>query len=120
MNSWGTIEIAQRIAGHTSPTTTRIYDRSGDRLTLEEMSADREETRDLNFALDADYLDGSKTDRLVFPRFPANISVKTFWSLIPYDTQTRSVLRSCGPISGIQAAVRILVSVGSDIPDHVG
>ena len=36
MNSGGTIEIAQRIAGHTSPSTTRIYDRSGDRLTLEE------------------------------------------------------------------------------------
>ena len=26
MNSGGTIEIAQRIAGHTSPATTRIYD----------------------------------------------------------------------------------------------
>jgi hypothetical protein len=25
------------IAGHTSPATTRIYDRSGDRLTLEEI-----------------------------------------------------------------------------------
>jgi hypothetical protein len=37
MNSGGTIEIAQRIAGHTSPATTRIYDRSGDRLTLEEI-----------------------------------------------------------------------------------
>ena len=37
MNSGGTIEIAQRIVGHTSPATTRIYDRSGDRLTLEEI-----------------------------------------------------------------------------------
>jgi integrase/recombinase XerD len=37
MNSGGTIETAQRIAGHTSPATTRIYDRSGDRLTLEEI-----------------------------------------------------------------------------------
>ena len=37
MNSGGTIEIAQRIAEHTSPATTRIYDRSGDRLTLEEI-----------------------------------------------------------------------------------
>ena len=37
MNSGGTIEIAQRIAEHTSPSTTRIYDRSGDRLTLEEI-----------------------------------------------------------------------------------
>jgi integrase/recombinase XerD len=37
MNSGGTIEIAQRIAGHTSPSTTRIYDRSGDQLTIEEI-----------------------------------------------------------------------------------
>ena len=37
MNSGGTIEIAQRIAGHTSPSTSRIYDRSGDQLTLEEI-----------------------------------------------------------------------------------
>ena len=37
MNSEGTIEIAQRIAGHTSPATTRIYDRSGDQLTLQEI-----------------------------------------------------------------------------------
>ena len=37
MNSGGTIEIAQRIAGHTSPSTTRIYDRSRDQLTLEEI-----------------------------------------------------------------------------------
>jgi hypothetical protein len=35
MNSGGTIEIAQRIAGHTNPATTRIYDGSGDRLTLQ-------------------------------------------------------------------------------------
>jgi integrase/recombinase XerD len=37
MNSGGTSEIAQRIAGHTSASTTRIYDRSRDRLTLEEI-----------------------------------------------------------------------------------
>ena len=37
MNSGGTIEIAQKIAGHTSPATTRIYDRSGDQLTLQEI-----------------------------------------------------------------------------------
>jgi hypothetical protein len=41
--------------------------------------------------LDADrnYLDGSKNYRL---HLPPNIPVKTFWSLIPYDTQTPSVL----------------------------
>jgi integrase len=37
MNSGGTIEIAQRIAGHASSATTRIYDRSGDQLTLQEI-----------------------------------------------------------------------------------
>jgi integrase/recombinase XerD len=37
MNSGGTIEIAKLIAGHTRPSTPRIYDRSGDRLTLEEI-----------------------------------------------------------------------------------
>jgi site-specific recombinase XerD len=37
MNSGGTIEIAQQIAGHKSPSTTRIYDRSRDLLTIEEI-----------------------------------------------------------------------------------
>jgi len=37
------------------------------------------------------YLDGSKNYRL---HFPPNVPVKTFWSLIPYDTQTRSVLQT--------------------------
>jgi hypothetical protein len=43
--------------------------------------------------LDADrnYLDGSRTYRL---HLPPDIPVKTFWSLIPYDTQTRSVLQT--------------------------
>ena len=38
-----------------------------------------------------DDLDGGKTYRL---RLPSNVPVKTFWSLIPYDTQTRSVLQT--------------------------
>jgi hypothetical protein len=37
------------------------------------------------------YFDGSKLYRL---HLPPNIPVKTFWSLIPYDTQTRSVLQT--------------------------
>jgi hypothetical protein len=43
--------------------------------------------------LDADgnYLDGGKNYRL---HLPPNVPVKTFWSLIPYDTQTRSVLQT--------------------------
>jgi hypothetical protein len=42
--------------------------------------------------LDADrnYLDGAKNYRL---HLPPNIPVKTFWSIIPYDTQTRSALQ---------------------------
>jgi hypothetical protein len=41
--------------------------------------------------VDGNYLDGGKTYRL---HLPPNIPVKTFWSLIPYDTQTRSVLQT--------------------------
>lgn len=37
------------------------------------------------------YLDGAKRYRL---RLPPDIPVKTFWSVIPYDTQTRSVLQT--------------------------
>ena len=44
-------------------------------------------------AVDADgqYLDGSRNYQL---HLPPNIPAKTFWSLIPYDTQTRSVLQT--------------------------
>jgi hypothetical protein len=37
------------------------------------------------------YLHGSNNYRL---HLPPNVPVKTFWSLIPYDTQTRSVLQT--------------------------
>jgi hypothetical protein len=40
---------------------------------------------------DGNYFDGSKLYKL---HLPPNIPVKTFWSLIPYDTQTRSVLQT--------------------------
>jgi hypothetical protein len=40
---------------------------------------------------DGNYLDGSKTYRL---HLPPDVPVKTFWSLIPYDTQTRSLLQT--------------------------
>jgi hypothetical protein len=38
-----------------------------------------------------EYLDGGKNYRL---HLPPNVPVKTFWSIIPYDTQTRSVLQT--------------------------
>jgi integrase len=37
MNRGGTLEVAQRIAGHSQLSTTKIYDRSQDRLTIEEI-----------------------------------------------------------------------------------
>ena len=40
---------------------------------------------------DGNYLDGAKNYRL---RLPAHVPVKTFWSIIVYDTQTRSVLQT--------------------------
>jgi hypothetical protein len=40
---------------------------------------------------DGNYLHGSNNYRL---HLPPNVPVKTFWSLIPYDTQTRSVLQT--------------------------
>jgi hypothetical protein len=44
-------------------------------------------------ALDADgnYLEGGKNYHL---HLPPNIPVKTFWSIIPYDPQTRSILQT--------------------------
>jgi hypothetical protein len=43
--------------------------------------------------LDADrnYLDGGKNYRL---HLPPNVPINNFWSVIPYDTQTRSVLQT--------------------------
>lgn len=43
------------------------------------------------FDAQGDYLDGGKNYRL---HLPPNVPVKTFWSIIPYDTQTRSVLQT--------------------------
>ena len=37
MNQGGTLDIAQRIAGHSQLSTTKIYDRSEDRLTIAEI-----------------------------------------------------------------------------------
>ncbi|MBP7864550.1 MAG: DUF1254 domain-containing protein [Acidobacteria bacterium] len=43
------------------------------------------------FDAEGNYFDGGKNYRL---RLPPNVPVKTFWSIIPYDTQTRSVLQT--------------------------
>ena len=37
MENGGTIEAAQAIAAHESPRTTKLYDRTGDGLTLREI-----------------------------------------------------------------------------------
>jgi hypothetical protein len=37
MNAGGTLDMARRIAGHCQLSTTKIYDRSHDRLTLDEI-----------------------------------------------------------------------------------
>jgi len=42
---------------------------------------------------DGNNLDGSKTDRLHFPRFVPSIPVKTF-VVVPNDTKIRSVQRT--------------------------
>ena len=37
MECGGTLERAQQIAGHESPKTTKLYDRSNDDITLDEI-----------------------------------------------------------------------------------
>ena len=37
LENGGSVEKAQPIAAHESPKTTKLYDRSGDRLTLDEI-----------------------------------------------------------------------------------
>jgi len=37
MNAGGAFDIAQRIAGHSELSTTKIYDRSQDRVTIAEI-----------------------------------------------------------------------------------
>ena len=37
LSNGGTLEHAQRIAGHASPKTTKLYDRTADRITLDEI-----------------------------------------------------------------------------------
>ena len=37
LQNGGTLEKAQQMAGHESPRTTKLYDRSNDTLTLDEI-----------------------------------------------------------------------------------
>ena len=37
MDAGGTLENAQRMAAHESPRTTKLYDRTGDAITLDEV-----------------------------------------------------------------------------------
>jgi hypothetical protein len=37
LEAGGTLEIAQAVAPHESPRTTKLYDRTGDEITLDEV-----------------------------------------------------------------------------------
>jgi integrase/recombinase XerD len=37
LNAGGTLENAQAMAAHESPRTTKLYDRTGDEITLDEV-----------------------------------------------------------------------------------
>ena len=37
LSNGGTLEHAQRIAGHASPKTTKLYDRTADTITVDEI-----------------------------------------------------------------------------------
>jgi integrase/recombinase XerD len=37
LNAGGTLEKAQAMAAHESPRTTKLYDRTGDEITLDEV-----------------------------------------------------------------------------------
>ena len=39
LSNGGTLEHAQRIAGHASPKTTKLYDRTADAVSLDEIPA---------------------------------------------------------------------------------
>ena len=41
LENGGTIEHAQQIANHESPKTTKLYDRTSDQITLDEVERDR-------------------------------------------------------------------------------
>ena len=41
----GTLERAQAIAGHESPRTTQLYDRTADDITVEDIEQDQDLTR---------------------------------------------------------------------------
>ena len=42
LSNGGTLEHAQRIAGHASPKTTKLYDRTADTITVDEIGPRRE------------------------------------------------------------------------------
>jgi hypothetical protein len=54
LENGGTIENAQAIAAHESPRTTKLYDRTGDEITLDEV----ERIATQNFSLPLSLIDG--------------------------------------------------------------
>ncbi len=54
-----------------------------------------------NFDNEGQPFDGAKTYRL---RVPANVPAKDFWSVVLYDTQTRSMLQTDSPFPSLSSA----------------
>ena len=61
-----------------------------------------------------DAFDGGKTYRL---HLPPNIPAKQFWSLIPYDTQTRSVLQTDQRDAGLSSETGTVAANADDSVD---
>jgi integrase len=78
----GTLEAAQRIAGHADSRTTKLYDRRGQKVLLEDM----ERNAELHFAPNAEYNKmWSTTDR-----WTLDGAFKGFYSaFFPYASAVR-------------------------------
>ena len=76
LSNGGTLERAQQIAGHASPKTTKLYDRTADTVTVDEIFRDQMATaaaidRLVHHAVVIEFdVPSYRTDRIV-PPFPA-------------------------------------------------